>query len=74
MLQAVGRIEPTGKDSDLTDEDRALLLLVARDWPNSAIAQLLEIPIAEVRHRLTELCERLGVSGREELKEVFRRH
>jgi DNA-binding NarL/FixJ family response regulator len=70
-LSSVHReVEDAGVTSDppdavpgLTDEELALLRLVAEGLPIDSVAARLEISPRTVRRRMHDLCDRIGVTG-----------
>lgn len=52
--------------SELTNQEREVLALVAKGWRNSKIAQELYISIRTVENHLYHIFDKLGVSSRTE--------
>jgi DNA-binding NarL/FixJ family response regulator len=54
---------PPGPAPGPTDEELAVLRLVAEGLPIDSVAARLEISPRTVRRRMHDLCERIGVTG-----------
>lgn len=60
--------------SDLTDRERDVILLIGRGYKNQQIAEQLHLSETTIRHHLTSIYTKLGVTSRLELLVFANRH
>jgi DNA-binding NarL/FixJ family response regulator len=66
--------QPRGKEAGLTDRERHIVRLVVEGLSNKEIAARLHLADTTVRHHLTKIFDKLGVSNRQNLLIHAHRH